>query len=217
VAPPSAASIELAQLDAQISQASANLGPNHPQMLAMKARRAVVAQVATQDAAAQRSAQVAAAGAGAGALNRLVEDATHKVIANRDKIERLNQLQAEVNLRREQYSRSMERIAVLRKEAEVADTGISSLGESVTPQKPKWPNIPLVIGGAFGLGLALGVLLSVIVELFARRVRGPEDLASVLDIPMLAFIATQPTGRRDRVKGGRPAIRLPGRRRPVQA
>ena len=217
LAPPSQASIELAQIDAQITQAAQNLGPNHPQMVALKARRAIVAQVAAQDAAAQRSAQVAIAGAGAGALNRAVEDATHRVIANRDKIERLNQLQAEVNLRREQYSRSMERIATLRKEAAIADTGVSSMGDAVTPQKPKWPNKPLVLGGALALGLALGVLLSVLVELFGRHVRGPEDLASALDVPMLAFIATRPTGKPGRVKGGRQALRWPGRRRPVQA
>jgi succinoglycan biosynthesis transport protein ExoP len=187
--------------------------------VAMKARRAIVAQVAAQEAAAQRAAQAAAAaaaGAGGGALDRAVQQATSKVIANRDKIERLNQLQAEVSLRRAQYERSMERIATLRKEAAVADTGITSLGDAITPQSPKWPNKPLVIGGAFGLGLALGLMLSILVELFGRRVRGPEDLASSLDVPMLAFVATRSTGQ-SRAGRGRLALNWPGRRRVARA
>ena len=217
VAPPSAASVELAQLDAALNQAAQNLGPNHPQMIAMRARRVIVAQVAAQDAAAMRSAMSAAAGAGAGALDRAVAQASSKVIAKRDKIERLNQLQAELNLRRAQYEKSMERIAILRKEAAIADTGIASMGEAVMPQHPKWPNKPLVLGGAAVLGLALGVLLSVLVELFARRVRSPDDLVASLDVPMLAYVATRSVGRPPSGKWGFPALPWPGRRRPARA
>ena len=209
------ASIELAQLDAQIAQAAQNLGPNHPQMIAMKARRAVVAQVAAQDVAAQRAMTTAAAGAGAGALDRAVAQAEARVLAKRDKIGRLNQLAAEVNLRKEQYSHSLERIATLRKEAALADTGVSGLGDAATPQKPKWPNIPLVLGGAFGLGMALGVLASILVELFAWRVRGPEDLSAALDVPTLGCISTKVAPRPTQKIAARKALPRLGRKRPA--
>ncbi len=218
VTPPSPAAIELAQVDAQITQAAQNLGPNHPQMLALKARRTVLAQVAAQDAAAMRSAQAAAAGAGAGALDRAVANATSKVIAKRDQIERLNQLQTEVNLRREQYTKSLQRIAELRKEAAIADSGITPLGEAVTPQQPSFPNIPLILGGAVGLGFGLGLLLSLLVELFARRVRSAEDMQLALGIPVFAILTTKPGGQPGQADRGRArGLAWFGRRRAAQA
>ena len=217
VAPISQSTVELAQLDAAISQASQNLGPNHPQMVAMKARRALLVQMSERDTAATARAIQNMAGAGAGALDRAVAQATSKVIAKRDKIEKLNQLQTEVNLRREEFGKSMERIATLRKEAAIADTGISPLGDAVMPQQPTFPNTPLILGGAVGLGFALGVLLSLLVELFARRIRGSEDLASAVEVPVLAVIATRNVPK---TGGGRRPSRIarwPGRRRAAQA
>ncbi|MET3528117.1 Wzz/FepE/Etk N-terminal domain-containing protein [Phenylobacterium koreense] len=176
---------QLAQLDAAIAQATQTLGPNHPQMQELRARRASVAAMAAQEAAAAR----AMAGASSGALQREVAAQTSKVIANRDKIERLSQLQAEVNLRRDQYNKSMARIVELRQEAAVADTGLTPLGQAVTPQKPLFPNKPLILGGSLGLGFGLGIVLSLLLELFGRRVRSAEDMLAGVDAPLLAVIS----------------------------
>lgn len=187
---------QLVQLDAAIAQASKNLGPNHPQMIQLRAQRAGLAQVVAQEMSAAQAAAGAAASAAsasASALQREVASQTSKVIEKRDKIERLTQLQAEVNLRREQYNKSMARIAELRQEASVADTGISTLGEAVTPQGPSFPNKPLILGGALGLGFGLGILLSLLLELFGRRVRSSEDLTSSIDVPLLAIIGGAPS------------------------
>ena len=187
----SPSSAQLAQIDAAIAQASKTLGPNHPQMIQLRAQRATVAQIAAQEVAAARAAVGAAAGAAnasAAALQREVAAQTSKVIGKRDKIERLMQLQTEVNVRRDQYNKSMARIAELRREASVADTGIASLGDAATPQNPSFPNKPLIFGGALGLGMALGVLLSLLLELFGRRVRSVEDLQSSIDAPILAVV-----------------------------
>lgn len=185
-------SAQLAQLDAAIANASKTLGPNHPQMAQLRAQRATVAQIVAQEMAAQRSAASAvasAASASAGALQREVENQAAKVIQNRDKIERLNQLQAEVNQRRELYNKSLARIAELRQEALVADSGITTLSEAVTPQKASFPNKPLILGGALGLGAGMGVLLSLLLELLQRRVRSPEDLQAAIDAPVLGVVS----------------------------
>lgn len=192
---------QLAQLDAAIAQASKNLGPNHPQMIQLRAQRATLAQVVAQEQAAAR-AMAGAAGAASGALQREVAAQTARVIQKRDKIERLNQLQAEVNLRRDQYNKSMARVAELRQEASVADTGITTLAEAVMPQAPSFPNKPLILGGAVGFGFGLGVLLSLLLELFGRRVRSVEDMQASVDAPLLAVISGPPQPRR--------SIGLPG-------
>ncbi len=197
MASPSAA--QLSQLDAAIAQASRNLGPNHPQMVQLRAQRASLAQVVAQEMGASRAAAGAAAGvasASASAIQREVASQTSKVIEKRDKIERLTQLQAELNVRRDQYNKSLARIAELRQQAAVADVGITSLGDAVTPAKAKFPNKPLILGGALGLGFAMGILLSLLLELFGRRIRSIEDLKSCIDAPLLAVIEGPPLAKK---------------------
>lgn len=219
----SASGAQLAQLDATIAQAAKNLGPNHPQMVQLRAQRATLAQVVAQEMAASRAAAGAAASAAsvsAGALQREVAAQTTKVIQKRDKIERLTQLQAEVTMRREQYNKSMARIAELRQEASVADAGISTLAEALMPEKPKFPNKPLILGGALGLGFGLGLMLSLLLELFGRRVRSIEDLRSALDVPLLAVIDGPQSARRTLSLpglGGRGKPRAKGRGKLAQA
>jgi uncharacterized protein involved in exopolysaccharide biosynthesis len=184
IAGPSASSLQLAQIDASIAQASRTLGPNHPDLLAMRQQRAVMAGQVAQE----RSAMGAMAGAtsvSSGALERQ----KNKVIGQRDQVERLRQLQAEVNLRRVQFEKAAARTAELRQEAEIGETNLVPLGSAVTPQNPSFPNMPLIMFGALGFGLGFGILASLLIELFGRRVRGAEDVTSVIDAPLLAVIA----------------------------
>lgn len=189
----SSAEVQLAQLDAQIAQASKTLGPKHPMMLDLLAKRATLQKLASEqraDAAKQQSAAARAMGDSAGALNRALAAQTAKVLANRDKIGKLTQLQAEVNQHRDQMDKSLARAGELRQEAAVADSGITVLSEAVTPKGPTFPNPPLILGGAVVLGGGLGVLLSLIIEFLNRRVRGAEDLENGVDVPMLAVISS---------------------------
>ena len=192
-------SAQLVALDTAIAQAAQNLGPNHPQMVQMRAQRASLAQIVNQEMAAQRAAAGAAASAAtaaAAALQREVAAQTSKVIQKREQIERLTQMQAEVNMRREQYNKSMARIATLRQEASVADSGITVLGDAVLPKKPSFPNKPLILGGSIVLGFGLGILLSLLLELFGRRVRSVADLRDCIDAPLLTVIDAPTPDRR---------------------
>jgi len=216
VAPPpvaqaSATDMQLAAIDAQIAQASQSLGPNHPQMIELKSRRNLIANLAAQEHQRMQSAasqMAAAAAVNASAVDRAVAQQTSRVIAKREKIERLQQLQAEVNIRRDQYYKAMARSAELRQEASVADTGLTPMGIALLPQKPSFPNKPLIMGGALGLGLAMGLALSVLVELFGRRVRSADDLLGSFDVPMLAVVRTRP-----RTPFALPRLPTPGQRR----
>lgn len=199
----SPAAVQLAQLDAQISQAAKTLGPNHPTMVQLKSQRETLARVVADDVAAARAAAGAASRAAsesANAMNRAVSQQTTRVIANRDKIERLTQLQAEVNLHRTQMEKSLARASELRQEAAVADSGITVLSEAVTPKRPSFPNNPLIFGGAIGLGGAMGLVLSLLIELLQRRVRGVEDLENAIDAPLLAVISREPQSRERKVR-----------------
>ncbi|WP_332773034.1 hypothetical protein [Phenylobacterium sp.] len=181
----------LTQIDAQASQLSKILGPNHPQMAELNNRRSTLEKLAARERAAQQSAAAAAAGGAAqtaAAIDRAVQTQTSRVIAKRDKIQRLTQLQTEVNMRREQYNRASARAAEYRQEAAVTDPGMSPMGNAVTPRKPTFPNIPLILGGASALGFVMGLMVALLLELLGRRIRSVEDMRAAFDVPLLAVV-----------------------------
>jgi succinoglycan biosynthesis transport protein ExoP len=170
----SSARLQLAQIDSQIAQVAKNLGPNHPEMQNLRAQRALTAQVVAQEDAATR--QVSSGASGAAVLSRVLQEEKTRVISQRDKVERLRQLQSEVDLRRDGYKKTAARGAELALQAALTDSGLTPMGIVLAPTKPTFPNKPLMLGGAAGLGIGLGLGLSLLLELLNRRVRGVEDL-----------------------------------------
>jgi uncharacterized protein involved in exopolysaccharide biosynthesis len=178
--PGGTADAQLAQLDATIKQESAILGPNHPELRQLQAKRSALANLVVQERAPL--------GANAGGKSR-VDSQKALVISERSKIATLQNLQNEVEFRQDQYTKTAGREAEFRQQAAVADSGLSPLGHASIPESPSFPNKPLIIGGSLGLGLLLGGLISLLVELLNRRVRGPEDLQSTLRLPVLAILS----------------------------
>jgi uncharacterized protein involved in exopolysaccharide biosynthesis len=205
VAASSGARLQLAQIDAQIAQVAKNLGPNHPEMQNLRAQRALVAQVVSQEDAAARQASSGASGAAA--LSRVLQEEKSRVISQRDKVERLRQLQAEVDLRRDGYKKTAARGAELALQAALTDSGLTPMGLVLAPTKPTFPNKPLMLGGAAGLGIGLGLGLSLLLELLNRRVRGVEDLNLSKDVLCIGVIRTPrpKTGLLRRILGLGPA------------
>jgi uncharacterized protein involved in exopolysaccharide biosynthesis len=185
------AATQLAALDARIAQARATLGPNHPELQSLVASRGALAQQAAREQSAAGAAAAAAA-AGVGAVDRAVESTKTRVIAQREIVERLRQLNAEVNVRREQFEKTAQRAAELRQEAAVGDAGLTPLGSATTPQNPAFPNKPLILLGALFGGLGIGIGVALLTELMARRIRSFEDLQSELDVPVLAVLRASP-------------------------
>jgi uncharacterized protein involved in exopolysaccharide biosynthesis len=182
----SPAALQLAQIDSTLAELSKKLGPNHPEMQELRNRRALVAKVAEQEAAQAKA--VASGTSGAAAISRVLQEQKARVIGQRDKVERLRQLQAEVELRRDQYRTAAARAAQFSMESATSNVGLTPIGIVVTPTKPSFPNKPLIVGGAVGLGAALGIALALLLELLNRRVRGVEDLNLSSEIHCLGVI-----------------------------
>jgi uncharacterized protein involved in exopolysaccharide biosynthesis len=169
---------QLADIDSQIHEAAQTLGPNHPQLLAMKAKRASLAAMLAQAGSSKPSAPGVSRVAAQKAL----------VVGNRDKLARLKILQTEVDVLQDQYNKTVGRETEFRQQAGIVDAGLTPLGTASVPQSPSFPNRPLIIGGSFGLGLVFGILLALLIELLDRRVRSPEDLSAALGLPVLAVL-----------------------------
>ena len=185
----------LSALDGEIANAAKSLGPNHPQLVEMRRRREFLAQQVALERNQMSSAAAAAEGA-ARVSSGVLEAQKAKVMAQREKVEKLHLMQDEADLRRQQYNNAIARAAQLRQEAEVAVSGVTPLGAAVMPQSAVFPNKPVIVGSSIPLGLGLGLFIAVMLEFVGRRVRGPDDMGAIIDAPVLAVIYSSQVKRK---------------------
>ncbi len=184
--------VQLATLNDQIEQASERLGVQHPTYIALLSRRGQLERQLGREQAAARQAgamQLGASRSGIAQLESDYETQRAKVFAMKEKLDKLTQLVSEVQLRRQQYEQAAKRTSELQLESNVADSGLIVLGDATVASRPSFPNWPLIFGLATGAGLALGLAMSLLVELLNRRVRGAEDLSLAARVPVFAVIA----------------------------
>jgi polysaccharide biosynthesis transport protein len=222
---PTQSETALSAARASLAEASKTLGPNHPEMMALKARIKLLEATSERERAAQNatlSAMRSAAGGNAAAVMRATEEQQEKVLQNGERIGKLEQLQMDEDLRRTQFQKTADKLAQAREQAATNDSGLTPLGAAIAPKEATFPNWWLIVPGALILGLVIGVLSCLIVEFFAPRVRGHEDLRYLVDAPMIGIV-TAPTipGRRSFMTGLRERLvkRFPrlGRQRRVEA
>ncbi len=204
------ADMELAQIDSQITATAKILGPNNPEMLALRARRASVAAVNNQQKAQARAA-ASGADSGRGAYDHAIAAQKSKLIEESPKIGQLTELQNDVNLRRDELEKLSQKAAQYRQEAVVSDSSITPIGPATTPKAAAFPNFLLIIPGAIVLGGGLGVMVALLLELLARRVRGVEDLASIRDLPVVGIIGAPPSSSKKNGRFGWLTSRRPRR------
>lgn len=185
VGAPSGKSAQLAQADAAIAAASKVLGPNNPELQNLKRQRDALAASAAASGPVVRRGAAVSTGPSIGALYSQQEA---KVLAQRGKVAEAQQLAADVAVLRDQYNKSAAKAGELEQVGETTETGLTLLGSAVAPQSPAFPNKPLLVFGSIALGAALGIVLSLFVELLRRRVRGPEDIASS-ELPVIGMMA----------------------------
>jgi hypothetical protein len=110
------------------------------------------------------------------------------VLAQAGKVDRLNQLEADILVKRDQYQKLSSQAEQFKAMALAAVSPLEPLGNTNLPDNPVWPNKLLVVGGSILLGAALGVVIALLVELMRRRVRSEADLEFASGVPVLAVI-----------------------------
>jgi polysaccharide biosynthesis transport protein len=173
---------QVAMLRQQIAQAQQTLGPNHPTYQALQR------QLAAVQSQGGRGGSTVTPGTTRAQIESAYQAQKARVLAQSDKIDRLNQMQADIAIRREQYLKLSAKAEELKAQAGSNDTTLEPLGNTNLPDEPSWPNKPLTIGASIAGGLVLGILLALLVELLARRVRGPDDLEYAAGAPVLAVV-----------------------------
>jgi polysaccharide biosynthesis transport protein len=192
-APVGGAAMQLEALNQQIAQAGQSLGPNHPSYQALLRQKSVIESAASRERAAA-NVRGPSVGAAVAQIQSAYEAQKSRVVGQRDNVDKLNQLNRDIDVKRDQYLKSAQRAADLRLQSTTAESGVSLLGEATVPDKPTYPNVPLIMFGSLGFGGALGVCLALLIELLGRRVRSDEDLLYAAKAPVFAIIGQPENG-----------------------
>ena len=174
---------QIAMLKQQIAQAQETLGPNHPTLQALQRQLAAVQSSGGGGSVIQGTSRAE--------IESAYQTQKARVLEQAGKIDRMNQMQSDIAVKRDQYQKLAAKAEELKAIALAGDTNLEPMGNTNLPDEAVWPNKPLVIGGSVALGLVLGVLLALLVELLARRVRSEDDLEYASGAPVLAMVGQE--------------------------
>lgn len=177
----------LTNLDAQIANAQAVFGPNHPQLAALKQNRTTVAaEVAAQDAGSTYRDDFAASAERSRVIQ--FEGKKSQVLGQRDEVMHLQLLQDRINEQRAKFSTATAMAGKMREMSTIVESGISIFGEPESVPKPAFPDKRLILGGALGFGLIGGVCLALLSELLNLKVRTSAGLSAAVPVPLLGVL-----------------------------
>lgn len=184
---------DIARLEGNLKESSANLGQNHPQILSMRSEidtlraqlasetRKITSSIdTTYQVGRQREAQLRAA-----------------LAAQKERVLQLNKQRDEIQLLRselESAQRQFETVSARASqtniESQTSQTNISLLNPATVPADPSKPKVLLNVAVSIFLGTLLGVGLALVLELINRRVRSAEDLSDLPNLPMLGQLSS---------------------------
>ncbi|MEE6159541.1 Wzz/FepE/Etk N-terminal domain-containing protein [Olsenella sp. YH-ols2221] len=72
---------------------------------------------------------------------------------------------------------------------------VNAIDQAYAPSEPSGPNRLLYMGVAFLVGLFAAIVIVVLGDMLNTRVRGPEDLEELIDVPIIGRIPTVEGGR----------------------
>ena len=203
----------LATQQVKIQVMSQQYGPNNPEL--QRARREEAELIA------RINAETGKVTSSLGTANRVstqrvaelqtaVETQRKLILSLGEKRDKADLLQKEVTNAQRSFDLVMQRQSQTALESQVQQTDVAVLDHATAPLRPTSPNRPLIIVLSLIGGLLLGVPLALVREFANPRVRGVDDLAYYLDLPVLSVIPPLIPEAKLRLTGSRRAVRLIG-------
>ena len=183
---------DIGRLEAKVQEADVKLGPNHPQMQSMQSelaslKRRLVSETSNISASIDTAYRVGKD------RERELQSAvaaqkSRVLMLNKDRDE-LNVYRRDVEAAQRAYEEVSKNASQTRLQSLTNQTNVVRLNTATAPLKPSSPKTLLnVLIAAFG-GTLLGIGVVLWLELSNRRVRSPEDLTQVLDLPLLGRLS----------------------------
>jgi polysaccharide biosynthesis transport protein len=203
-----AADPAVAQAEAALAIAESTYSDSHPDVLQARERVATlkrarqgggeVSSVVQEQIKSNNIAIAQLVAQRSDAMSRVDESRTRQAGAPAI-LERAMQLEAQANNLRQQYSKVSSDLLRAQSSARLANEQraerLSLVEPPNLPDRPHWPNRPLVIAAGAAAGLALGFLLALLVELLNRPMRSPAQVQS-MGLPVLGVVPILQTNPR---------------------
>lgn len=200
---------DIAHQEGKLREAAGNLGSNHPQYQRMVAELAELRkrlESETRNISRSFSASREAGSGKEAELKAAIEAQRKKVLELKSARDQLTVLQRDVDAAQRIYDTVTNRFNQTNLESQATLTNVSLFAPATEPTAPVFPKpLRTLLLLAVLLGLALGIGSALLLEMLDPRIRCADDLASMLQMPVIAVIKR---GQR-RTAGYRPRRRLP--------
>lgn len=182
----------IAQLEAKLKETGGNLGVKHPQYLRMESELAELRNrlaVETSHVASGYSSSSAVGRTKEAELKAAIEAQTKKVLDLKKERDEIAVLVRDVDTAKRAYEAVTNRFNQTSLESQATRTNVSVLTPAVEPLEPSFPRplnqmllFAVVLGVVFAGASAVGL------EMLDRHIRSADDLAEMLQLPVLAVI-----------------------------
>ncbi len=190
---------QVAQGEGKLAELAGRVGANHPEFLRLQAEvNTYKVKLAIELSAASRGVG-ATAGAARQRYNELsgaFDKQKANVLGLKQQREEASLLARELENAQRIYDSALQRYGQSRMESQSTQTDIAVLNPAVAPTQASKPRVMFNVLLSVFFGTLLGVGLGFLIELLDRRVRSGQDIATALDIPVLAEVS-QRRGARD--------------------
>ncbi len=198
------------QLEAKLKESAGNLGSRHPQYLRMESELAELKNRLTVESSNVASGYTATSAVGRNKEAELItaiEAQKRKILNLRRERDEIAVLLRDVETAKRAYEGVTNRLNQTILESQATRTNVSVLSPANEPLElsfPKSPDTMLLLAIALGVFLAGACVFGL--ETFDRRIRTADDLAEMLQIPVLAVIERGSRVRRLSLPGRVPAL-----------
>lgn len=209
---------QLAAAETKLAEVSNVMGSNHPQRIALESQIAglraqlsvEIRRVANTSSAISRATMQKVE-----ELRALVEAQKQRVLDLRGQRDAASLLLKDVEAAQRAYDSAHQRGSQLSLESQTNQTNMRVFSTAVEPLEASQKKFVTGILGSITLGLALGILAALALDLRNRRVRGIEDLLVMPGVPVIGLLRAAdsrvPVQRRLAPEGGLPGqMLLPG-------
>ncbi len=183
---------DLSAQEARVAELAKTLGPNHPDMLAARARLDALQQALHQARGTQQSALTSAGNAAAqreGTIRAQLAEQQNRLISMSGAQDQANVLQRDVDVAKQNYDDVRKRLNDATLSSKVSQSSATLLDRATPPNLPYKPNLVLFAAAGLVLGLVSGLLAGIARELMQPRVRTPSGAARALDLDVIADMA----------------------------
>lgn len=182
---------DIARQEAKLEELAGNLGRNHPQYRRMQSELGSLRQrleAETQLIASGLATATAVNRSKEAELSAAIAAQKKKVLALRQARDELAALQRDLDAVQKAYDSVSQRFTQSRLESQFTQSNVSVLTFASEPVAPSFPNVPMNILLAIVLGSFCGIGAAFVLELLDRRIRSPDDVVEMLQLPVLGAI-----------------------------